>query len=64
MYYVITSAVVMVKLHGKKMSKLFSYEGVVKCLSNLNFEKIDTVSYTGKNDGVCLLWGIFKEYLK
>ena len=23
-----------------------------------------TASYTGKNDGVWLLWGIFEEYLK
>ena len=43
------------------MSKLFSYDGVVKCHRNLNF---DTASYTGKNDRVWLLWGIFKEYLK
>ena len=27
------------------MSKLFSYEGVVKCRRNLNFEKMDTASY-------------------
>ena len=54
----------MVKSHEKKMSKLFSYDGVVKCRRNLNFEKMDTASYTGKNDGVWLLWGIFKEYLK
>ena len=50
----------MVKSHEKK--KLFSYDGVVKCRRNLNFEKMDTASYTGKNDGVW--WGIFKEYLK
>ena len=25
---------------------------------------MDTASYTGKNDGVRLLWGIFKEYLQ
>ena len=49
----------MVKSHEKKMSKLFSYDGVVKCRRNLNFEKVNTASYTGKNDG---LW--FKEYLK
>ena len=61
MYYVITSAVTMVKSHEKKMSNLFSYDGVVKCRRNLNFEKID-VEKIGKNDGV---WcGIFKEYLK
>ena len=46
------------------MSKSFSHEGVVKCPRNLNFEKKDTASYEGKNDGVWLLWGIFKEYLK
>ena len=43
------------------MSKLFSYYSVVKFRQYLNFEKMDTVSCTGKNDGV---WGIFKEYLK
>ena len=48
----------------KKMSKSFSHEGVVKCPRNLNFEKKDTASYEGKNDGFWLLWGIFKEYLK
>ena len=32
----------MVKSHEKKMSKLFSYDGVVKCRQNLNFEKMDT----------------------
>ena len=37
----------MVKSHTK-MSKLFSYDGVVKCRRNLNFEKMDTASYTGK----------------
>ena len=42
----------MVKSPGKKMSKLFSYYGVVKFRRNLNFEKMDTVSYTGKNDVV------------
>ena len=31
------------------MSKLFSYDGVVKFRRNLKFEKIDTASYTGKN---------------
>ena len=55
------SATTMVKSH-EKMSKIFSYDGVVKCRRNLHFEKMDTASYTGKNDGV---WcGIFKEYLK
>ena len=42
----------MVKSPGKKMSKLFSYYGAVKFRRNLNFEKMDTVSYTVKNDGV------------
>ena len=54
----------MVKSHEKKMPKLFSNDGVVKCCQNRNFEKMDTAFYTGKNDGVWLLWGIFKEYLK
>ena len=62
MYCVITSAVTMVKSHEKKKSKLFCYDDVEKCHRNLNFEKMDTASYTGKNDG--LWWGIFKEYLK
>ena len=35
----------MVKSHEKKMSNLFSYDGVVKCRRNLNFEKMDTASY-------------------
>ena len=52
----------MLKSHEKKMSKLFSYDGVVKCRWTLNFEKMDTASYTGKNDGVW--WGIFMKYLK
>ena len=34
------------------MSRLFSYDGVMKCRQNLNFEKMDTAFYTGKNDGV------------
>ena len=54
----------MVKSHEKGISKLFSYDGVVKCPRNLNFEKMDTASYTGKNDGVWLLWGKCNEYLK
>ena len=54
----------MVKSYEKKeMSKLFSYDSVVKCRQNLNFVKMDTASYTRKNDGVWLPWGIFKEYL-
>ena len=52
MQYVVTSAMTMVKSHEKKKSKLFSYDGVVKCRRNLNFEKMDTAFYTGKNDGV------------
>ena len=64
-YYttVITSAMTMVKSH-KKMSKLFSYDSVVKCHRNLNFEKMDTAPYTGKNDGFWLLWEVIKEYIK
>ena len=34
------------------MSKLFTYDGVVKCGRNLNFEKMDVASYKGKNDGI------------
>ena len=30
----------------------------------MNFEKMDAASYTGKNDGFWLLWGIFKDYIK
>ena len=50
------------------MSKLFSYDydhyDVVKCHRNLNFEKMDTAPYTGKNDGFWLLWEVIKEYIK
>ena len=46
------------------MWKLFSYDGIVKCRQNLNFENMDAAPYTGKNDGVSLLWGKFKDYLK
>ena len=52
------------KSHEKEMSKLFSYDGVLNGRRNLNLEKMGTASYTGKNDGVWLLRGIFKEYLK
>ena len=48
LYSMYKSAVTMVKSHEKKMSKLFSYGGVVKCRQNLNFEKMDSASYTGK----------------
>ena len=47
---------------NEKMSKLFSNDGVVS--RNLNFEKMDTESYTAKYEGIWFLWGIFKEYLK
>ena len=53
------------KITRKK--KVFSYDldhhDVVNCCRNLNFEKMDTASYTGKNDGFWLMWGIFKEYI-
>ena len=57
MQYVIKSAMTMVKSHEKKMSKLFSCDGHSegKCRRNLNFEKMDAASYTGKNDGTLLL---------
>ena len=54
----------MVKSNKKNMLKLFSYDGVVKCPRYLNFEKMDTASYAGKNEGVWLLWGKFRDYLK
>ena len=58
----------MLKSLKKKMSKLFSLwlwsSDVVKCHRNLNFEKMNTAPYTGKNDGFWLLWGICKEYIK
>ena len=51
----------------KRKKKVFSYDldhyDVVNCCWNLNFEKMDTASYTGKNDGFWLMWGIFKEYI-
>ena len=53
------------KPHGKitrkkKMSKLFSYDGVVKCSRNLNVEKMDVASYTGKMMG----FDYCEEYLR
>ena len=51
----------------KEISKLFSqincYD-MVKCHRNVNFEETDTERSTGKNDGLWLLWGISKEYIK
>ena len=37
------------------MSKLFSYGDVVKCRRNLNLEKMDNASYTGRNDSFIYL---------
>ena len=55
----------MVKSHEKiKNVKIIFYDGIVKCRQNLNLEKMDTAPYTGKNDGVSLMWGKFKDYLK
>ena len=52
------STVTMLKSHEKK--NYFADDDVVKCRRNLNFEKKDTASYTGKNHGV---WSwIIKEY--
>ena len=52
----------MVKSHEKK---LFSYDGVASEMSpKSEFWKDGYCPYTEKNDGVWLLWGIFKEYLK
>ena len=54
----------MVKSHEKKMSKLFSYDGVASEMS-LKFEFWkDGYCTTGKIDGVWLMWRICKEYLK
>ena len=39
----------MVKSHEKKKFTLFSYDGAVKRRRNLNFEKMDTASYTGRS---------------
>ena len=36
----------------------------MKYCQKLNFVKMDTAFYTGKNDGFWFLWGIFKEYIK
>ena len=45
----------MVKSNEKKMSKLFSYDyehyNVVKHRRDLNFERMITAPYAGKNDG-------------
>ena len=38
----------MIKSHEKRMSKLLSYDGVVKCRGNPNFEKMDAASYAKK----------------
>ena len=56
----------MVKSHENKNFKISSgwqfSQILVKCSQYLSFENMDiTASYTGKNDGVWLLWGIFKE---
>ena len=42
-----TSAKTMVKSYEKTMSKLFSYDDVVKCRRNLNFEKMATEKMVG-----------------
>ena len=59
------------KIIQKETPKLFSCDydhynhyNMVKCRRNVNFEEIDTEPSTGKNGGVWLLWGIFKEYIK
>ena len=36
----------------------------VKCRRILNFEKMNSARYAGKNDGFWLVWGIFTEYIK
>ena len=50
------------------MSKLFSCDydhyDMVKSRRNVNFEGMESEPSKGKNDGLWLLWGIFKEYIK
>ena len=50
MQYVITSAVTMAD-HYSYDSYSYDHYDVVKCRRNLNFEKMNTAAYTGKNDG-------------
>ena len=45
----IPSPVIMVKSHEKKTQNYL--RSMVKCRRNVNFEKIDAGSSTGKNDG-------------
>ena len=52
--------VLAVKPHEETMSKLFLYDGIVECRQTLSFEKMDTASYTGKNDG----FDYCEEYLR
>ena len=40
------------------------YGEIGKMRRNMNFEGMGTEHLTGKNDGIWLLWGIFKEYIK
>ena len=40
------------------------YGEIGKMRQNMNFEGMGTEHLTGKNDGIWLLWGIFKEYIK
>ena len=46
------------------MSKLFSYDGVASEMSLKSEFWKDEYCTTEKNDGVWLMWRIFKEYLK
>ena len=48
------SAVTIVNSHEKNVKIIFLWlyhYDVEKCHQNLNFVKMDTASYTGKNDG-------------
>ena len=40
------------------------YGEIGKMRQNMNFEGMGTEHLTGKNDGIWLLWVIFKEYIK
>ena len=64
MWYVITSAVTMVKSHEKKHVKIIFLWRCSAMLPKSEFWKDGYCAYKGKNDGVWLMWRIFKEYLK
>ena len=69
MQFAFPSSATMVKSHEKKCQNYFhvttiTMNDMVKCQWNMNFEEIDNEFSAGKNDGLWLLWGISKEYIK